>query len=214
MSSVIAKYDREADQFSERSYTNLQFYMRHRLSIVTTWGRPLQPGDSILEFGCGDGYLARLLVQYGLRYHGVDISPKMVAMARRRLQDSGLSGDFAVADIRRVPLTEPFDAMVSYMGTFFRYVRDPLAFLKRLRPYIHKKLVVDLDPRSDTPVEKAIAILRDAGFRNVIWRPFFVPQEKRLPTWLLNALVLCEGMPLLRTVPLRWRFYCLLTGEP
>ncbi len=214
MSSVVAKYDRTADQFSERSYGNLRFYMRHRLAIVTTWGRLVQPGDSILELGCGDGYLARLLVQYGLRYHGVDISPKMVAMGRQRLQDSGLPGDFTVADVGNMPLTEPFDAIVSYMGTFFRYVRSPGVFLKRLRPHIRKKLIVDLAPRTDMPIEEAVTILREAGFRNVIWRPFFVPQEKRLPAWLLKTFVFCEDMPLLRTVPLRWKFYCLLTGEP
>jgi SAM-dependent methyltransferase len=211
---IPTKYDGLADQFTERTYTNLRFYMRHRLAVVTSWGRPLQKGDSILELGCGDGYLARLFVQYGLQYHGVDLSPRMVAAGKRRLRDSGLAGEFTIANVEQMPFTEPFDAVVSFMGTFFDYVQSPLAFLKRLRPYVRKKLVVDLSPRFDLTIRGGVAMLREAGFRNVSWRPFLVPQQKRLPTWFLRSLVLCEDVPLLRTLPLRWKFHCLLTGEP
>ncbi|HET8579917.1 MAG TPA: class I SAM-dependent methyltransferase [Nitrospiraceae bacterium] len=214
MSSVLTKYDRLADQFAERSYANLAFYMHRQLEIATSWGPPVRPGDSILELGCGDGYLAQLFLQYGVRYRGVDVSPQMIAMGRRRSRDSGVLGDFMVADVGDMPLTESFDAVVSYMGTFFTYVQSPVAVLKRLRPLIHKKLLVDLNPRRDMPVERAIALLGEAGFRNVVWRPFLVPKEKRLPDWLLKTFVLCEEIPLVRSVPLRWKFSCLLMGEP
>ena len=73
------KYDRIAGGFAERSWANLEFDMHHRLAISTAWGPRLDAGDSVLEVGCGDGFLAQLLIQQGLEYQGLDISPGMVA---------------------------------------------------------------------------------------------------------------------------------------
>lgn len=214
MSNYAAKYDRLAEGFSERTYTNLEFHAFRRFIVATRWGRSLEPGDSILELGCGDGYVAQYLAQYGLRYRGVDISANMVAASERRLHESGLHADFVVADVRYLQLPEPFDAVVSYMGSFFAYVDEPLAVLERLRPYVRKKIIVDLSPRHKVSLQSGLTMLRQAGFRHVTWRPFFVPQERPLPAWVLRLLVFCEDIPWLRTIPLRWKFHCLLKGEP
>lgn len=214
MSDVRAKYNGLAEKFAERSYANLEFYMQRRFNLTVMWGYRLQPGDSILELGCGDGCLGHLFVRNGFRYFGIDFSPMMIEMARRRLQMETLHGKFAVADVNEFALSEPYDAVVAYMRTFFSYVRDPRTFLQRLLPFVRKKVIVDLNPRSDLALKEAIAVLEKAGFRHVSWRPFFVPQKNRLPVWLLRCLVLCEGVPLLRSLPLRWKFHCLLKGEP
>ncbi len=187
--------------------------MRRRLVVATTWGTLLRPGDSVLEFGCGDGYLAQLFVRYGLRYFGADVSPKMTIVARRRLRESGLKGDFIVADVNQISLAEPFDAVVAYMRSFFSYVPDPLAVLTKIRPYVRKKIVLDFNPRGTLPLETATAIMRRAGFQNVAWRPFFVPKARRLPAEILRIMVLCEDIPLLQSLPLRWKFHIILKGE-
>ncbi|MFN3420617.1 MAG: hypothetical protein ACK40X_02675, partial [Armatimonadota bacterium] len=75
-------------------------------------------------------------------------------------------------------------------------------------------LWVDQQAIRDIPLREGIRILKSAGFRQVTWRPFFVPMEKRLPTWILKTMVGCEGIPLVRSIPLRWKFHCLLKGEP
>src|SRR5690606_3985817 len=41
-------------------------------------------GDTVLEFGCGTGRVAIPLAEAGLRVTGVDISPAMLALARKR----------------------------------------------------------------------------------------------------------------------------------
>jgi len=212
---LLKKYDQIAEGFAEHSYANLHFDMHRRFFIATTWGGSLQPGDSILELGCGDGYLAQLFVQNDLRYRGVDISPQMVAMAARRLREAKLKAEFAVTNVSQMPLSEPLDAVVSHMGTFFSYsyVSDPLAVLKRFRPYVRKKIILDLNPRGNIPLRAAIEVLRKAGFRNIAWRPYFVPSEKKLPTSMLKMLVVCESIPVLRSFPLSWKFLCLLKGE-
>lgn len=206
------KYDRIAAGFAERSYANLHFYMQRRFDVATSWGKTLSPGDSVLELGCGDGYLARLFAGHGLRYCGVDMSPKMIAMAEQRLLEAGLKGEFQVSDACQLGLSKPFDAVVCYMRTFFSYIDNPLAVLKRLRPSIRKKMILDLDARH-TPVPVAVEILREAGFVNVAWRPFFVPEEKKLPAAILRTLVACENVPLFRSLPLHWKFLVLVKGE-
>jgi SAM-dependent methyltransferase len=215
MTDSSAKYDQLANKFAERSYANLPFYMHRRYIMTASWGTPIRPGDSVLELGCGDGYMAQLLVQHGLHYHGIDIAPRMIAMAEQRVREAGCAAQatFAVADIQNMVLTEPFDVIVSYR-TFFLYVRKPSTVLKQLHSWVRKKLLIDLDPRRDMPIREALAMLREVGFRKVDWRPFFVPQSQRLPLWLLRALCACEGLPLVRTIPLRWKFHCLLKAEP
>src|SRR6266704_2800004 len=209
MIDLVTKYDRLAERFAERSYANLQFDMHRRFIIAATWGVPLQPGDSVLELGCGDGYLAQLFVQRGFRYCGVDISPKMVSVAEQRLREARLKAEFIVTDVSQIPLLEPFDAVVSCMRAFFTYVREPLAVLKRFRPYVRKRIILDLNPRRTVSLRAAVEMLRKAGFRNIAWRPFLVPKEKKLPLSMLKTLVVCESIPVLRSLPLSWKFHVL-----
>jgi SAM-dependent methyltransferase len=74
----------------------------------------LKPGEQILDLGCGQGVLAPHIAGSGARYTGVDISPKMIATARRRHQGRGrfLRGD--VRHLHRVAALRPgsFDAVV------------------------------------------------------------------------------------------------------
>jgi len=209
---LVNKYDRIAAGFAEHSYANLDFYMQRRYGVATTWGKSLHAGDSLLELGCGDGYLGQLFARQGLHYCGVDLSPRMIDMAEQRLLQVGLKAEFQIGDARQLFLSKPFDAVVSYMRTFFSYVDNPLVVMRRLRPYIRKKMIVDVDPRH-TPVPAALEILREAGFVNVAWRPFFVPEEKRLPAAILRTLVACENIPFLRGLPLHWKFVVLVKGE-
>jgi len=214
MSLILAeKYDRVADGFAENTYANLNFDMHRRLTIVTQWGIPLQRGDSVLELGCGDGYLAQLLVQHGLNYHGADVSPKMVANADQRLKKHGLNGEFVTGAVDEMFLSRPFDAIVSYMGTFFTFVQDPLTLLRHVRPRIRKKIILDLNPRGRVELASAIEMLKAAGFRKVTWRPFFVPMTVKLPDLALRGLALTEEIPILRNLPMRWKFNVLVKGE-
>lgn len=57
----------------------------------------LKPGDSVLDAGCGIGSVYELLPpDLRERYHGVDVSPDFVAIARFRFPE----GDFTVRDLR------------------------------------------------------------------------------------------------------------------
>lgn len=71
------------------------------------------PTTSIIEFGCGEGYVANYLLECGLRYLGVDISESALLKAKERTgvkgQDAFLLAD--VTDLHEVP-NGSFDAAI------------------------------------------------------------------------------------------------------
>ncbi len=74
---------------------------------------PLANAD-VVEFGAGTGRLTRLLARLVRGIHAYDQSAAMLAVAERKLQDSGLANwhtarsrfGFAVADHRTIPLPD------------------------------------------------------------------------------------------------------------
>jgi SAM-dependent methyltransferase len=54
-----------------------------------------QPGENILDIGCGQGVLAPYVVEAGARYTGIDASPRLLDIARRR---HGKQGRFLLGD--------------------------------------------------------------------------------------------------------------------
>jgi SAM-dependent methyltransferase len=66
-----------------------------------------QPGEAILDLGCGDGVLSEKIVAAGARLIGVDASAEMVAAARER----GIEAH--VADGQALDFHSQFDAVFS-----------------------------------------------------------------------------------------------------
>jgi 2-polyprenyl-3-methyl-5-hydroxy-6-metoxy-1,4-benzoquinol methylase len=87
-------------------------------------------GRRVLDAGCGEGYLSRVLAARGARVTGIDIAPRLIAAARARDPDGGI--DYLVADLSRpVPQTAGrFDAVASYL--VLNDVRDYQGFAAQL----------------------------------------------------------------------------------
>lgn len=75
----------------------------------------LRAGERLLDVGCGQGVLASHARQAGAEYVGIDASPRMVALARRR---HGRDGRFAVGDARALA-TAPGIAAGSFDAAVF-----------------------------------------------------------------------------------------------
>lgn len=70
----------------------------------------LQPGQRVLDVGCGPGRHARALASRGMEVVGVDISPRFVELAA----DGAPAGaTFHVGDARALPFDAEFDAVIS-----------------------------------------------------------------------------------------------------
>lgn len=76
----------------------------HREVVVPTLLSLLDPqlGESVLDIGCGQGVLAPYIAEVEACYTGIDVSPRLLDMARRRHGNAGrfLLGD--ACDLRRV----------------------------------------------------------------------------------------------------------------
>jgi 2-polyprenyl-3-methyl-5-hydroxy-6-metoxy-1,4-benzoquinol methylase len=72
-------------------------------------------GQAVLDAGCGEGYLARVLAGRGARVTGLDLAPNLIARARERTPDGSIA--YAVADLSEpLPAYERrFDAVASYL---------------------------------------------------------------------------------------------------
>jgi SAM-dependent methyltransferase len=79
---------------------------------------PLNPGDAVLDIGCGagvDSLVAAHLVGAGGRVAGLDVTPAMVVRARASLAQLGLPNvTFQIGDAEALPFPDnDFDAVIS-----------------------------------------------------------------------------------------------------
>lgn len=75
-----------------------QHHQQLAIPAVLDLLRP-QPGDHVLDLGCGQGVLASYIVACDAHYTGIDISRKMIAIARQRHKRQGR---FLCGDVRRL----------------------------------------------------------------------------------------------------------------
>jgi SAM-dependent methyltransferase len=116
----VRNYEQVAEAFAARVDTkahNAHYERPATLSLL-----PPVAGQRVLDAGCGPGVYSEWLAEHGASVVGLDSSPKMVALARRRLGGK--------ADIRRADLAKPlsdveagtFDGVLSAL--VLDYIRD------------------------------------------------------------------------------------------
>jgi SAM-dependent methyltransferase len=93
----------------------------------------------VLDVGCSTGFLARRLQARGATVVGLELDERAAAEARR-FCEAVYVGDAETMDLHLEPGS--FDAIVC--GDFIEHLRDPRAFLVRLRPFLspHGRLVL------------------------------------------------------------------------
>jgi ubiquinone/menaquinone biosynthesis C-methylase UbiE len=102
-------YDRIASQYDEyRGPFDNDAELQELMNIV-------RPGGHILDAGCGSGVVTRVLVDNGFQVTGIDISQKMIDLAKQRVPEAALElGDMAALEFE----DDSFDGIVSTYAVF------------------------------------------------------------------------------------------------
>ncbi len=122
------------DDMLDRSIPGYRQVIAMTGAILT---RFLKPGDTVYDLGCSTGTtlveLASHRRQPGLKYIGLDNSPAMLAKARRKAEEAGLTDriDFREADITTARL-EPAGAVIMNYTLQFIAPAQRQDFLTRL----------------------------------------------------------------------------------
>jgi SAM-dependent methyltransferase len=75
---------------------------------------------AVADLACGTGSAALAAAAAGARVTGVDITPELIAIARRKAEAAGVAIDWVVGDAAETGLpAAAFDAVVSNMGIIF-----------------------------------------------------------------------------------------------
>ena len=109
-------------QFTELEWGSQQFFdsvSRERYArqpfMAEAVGFSRYSGKELLEIGCGLGTDLLEFARGGARVTGLDLTPAVVALARRRFELEGASGNFVVGDAERLPFADNrFDVVYSF----------------------------------------------------------------------------------------------------
>jgi SAM-dependent methyltransferase len=120
-------------------------------------------GRAVLDAGCGEGYLARVLAARGATVTGIDLSPRLIAAARGK--DPSGAIDYQVADLS-LPLpgyAGHFDVVASYL--VLNDVRDYRGFAATVAAVLKPggRLVLAFNNPYNAVIRASVADYFDSG---------------------------------------------------
>ncbi len=105
------------------------------LELLTSWN--IQPGETMLDVGCGAGQIAIPAAKNGVKVTGVDIASNLITQARTRATNEGVDVTFEEGDAEQLNFPDAsFDVVISLIGAMFAPQPDKVAaeFLRVCRP--------------------------------------------------------------------------------
>lgn len=170
-------YDRTAAVYAQRFHHHLDDKPVDLAVIYAFAGLVLSgPNKQVIDIGCGTGATTALLDGYGLDVSGVDLSPHMVAQARRL--NPGLP--FSVGSMANLALT---DASVAGICAWYSIVHIPDEYLARVLAEFHRVLAPGGLVLLTFQVGDEPRVVTDA-FGLDVHLSFF----RRQPQWVSNLL--------------------------
>lgn len=114
-------------------------------------------GGPILELMCGTGRVLLPLARDGYRLTGIDVSPQLLNLARRKLESGRLLGqvDLVQADVRELALEGPFALAFAAINSFMHLTEtdDQLQVLRQVHTALAPGGLLALDMFNPTPQE-------------------------------------------------------------
>jgi ubiquinone/menaquinone biosynthesis C-methylase UbiE len=129
MDDVVRVFDGMADDYDVLEPWYEHLYARVHAILRDAFGRAGRPQTAFaLDAGCGTGFQAAVLERLGYRTHGLDVSPALLAVARRRLPRA----TFVRGRLEALPYSDGSFDVVACCGSTLSFVADPAAALREL----------------------------------------------------------------------------------
>jgi SAM-dependent methyltransferase len=143
MTSTRRYFDKHARAFDRVAHVR-RGPRRSRELAVSVVARHETP--AVLDVGCGPGRVGEAVMEAGAaRYVGIDLSPQMLALARRRL-DHHEAVEFLEGDFMDVDVPRTFDVVLA-LG-LFDYLEEPVRAAAWIRAHCSSAFVASF-PRWD-----------------------------------------------------------------
>jgi len=153
--TLIPIYNRLFDVLAGRKH---EVFRRHVLELGA-----LEGGEYLLDAGCGTGLMAlRIAARYpDCTVHGIDLSPKMIAAARRDAEKQGLAVDFRVGSITGLPYPDAsFDVVITnimYHHLDLAEKRQAVAEITRVLKPGGRYVSAEFGPRARNALQRHLA---------------------------------------------------------
>lgn len=117
---VRQSYDAVAHEYWQRFGHELEHKPLDR-ALLTALAEQTPEGSTIADLGCGPGHVAAYLADHGVPCVGIDLSPAMIDIARKKYP----AVDFRVGDLLALPVPdEAFGAIVA-LYSIIHFDEDP-----------------------------------------------------------------------------------------
>ena len=132
VSAVRAAYDTVAEDYAEAFAGDLLHLPLDR-SVLETFAGRMAAGELVLDLGCGPGQVGQYLAELGLLVLGMDLSQRMLLVARRRTGTRRI----VCGDMRSIPLSS---GSLSGVVAFYSVHNLPRRTLETALAEIHRIL--------------------------------------------------------------------------
>ncbi len=127
--------------YYDQLFLNSPFYCNTSLKEEETFSKYVRAagdGEKALDIGCGTGDDSLQLALLGYVTTGIDISPKMLEIARKKASDNNVKVIFRKLDAKDlIRLNETYNLAVAY-GSFLNHIDNVEKFLSDLSSVLRK----------------------------------------------------------------------------
>lgn len=105
------------------------------------------PTKSILDLGCGTGGHSLILAERGYQTTGVDLSERMLEIAKKKAKEKNQNIDFVQGNIKNINLGKKFDAVISMFAVvgYLTETKDIISALERAGRHLDKGGIFTFD---------------------------------------------------------------------